>query len=161
MEINMKNNDNHNVFVFDWTENIDSHMIQTYNIVQTYSNSNALSFKPEYENKKSNKNKKENKQMETLIPTYVMYNKNKRATICFWEDGSKTVVHCAKDEPFIKEYGVAMCLVKKVFGNRTEFLKMVDMGYEQQFNEINKRQLKRINENQIKKNGPNKGANKK
>ncbi len=39
---------------------------------------------------------------------------NKPATIILWEDGSKTVVKCASDEPFDAEKGIAMAYIKHV-----------------------------------------------
>jgi len=38
------------------------------------------------------------------------------ATIVFWNDGSKTVTKCAKDDDFNYELGIAMCMLKKIFG---------------------------------------------
>ena len=42
---------------------------------------------------------------------------NDPATIILWEDGSKTVVKCAKDEKFDPEKGLAMAIAKKAIGN--------------------------------------------
>lgn len=42
---------------------------------------------------------------------------NEPATIVFWSDGTKTVVKVTKDEPFDKEKGLAMAIVKKLSGN--------------------------------------------
>ena len=39
------------------------------------------------------------------------------ATIVIWADKSKTVVKC-HNEPFDKEKGLAMCIAKKVLGER-------------------------------------------
>jgi hypothetical protein len=54
---------------------------------------------------------------------------NDRSTICFWKDGSKTVVTTSKDEPFIKEFGIAMATMKKIYGTRQAFLREVDKAY--------------------------------
>lgn len=43
---------------------------------------------------------------------------NEPATIIFWEDGSKTVAKCEKNEKFDKEKGFMVALLKKTFGNR-------------------------------------------
>lgn len=51
---------------------------------------------------------------------------NDPATIVFWEDGTKTVVK-AHDEPFDKEKGLSMAIVKKMYGNKGSY-----------FNEIKK-----------------------
>lgn len=39
------------------------------------------------------------------------------ATIVIWKDKSKTVVKC-HDEPYDREKGLAMCIAKKVLGDR-------------------------------------------
>jgi hypothetical protein len=51
------------------------------------------------------------------------------ATICVWKDGTKTVVVASEDEKFVPEFGVAMCIVKKLYGNRSEFLRLIDRAY--------------------------------
>lgn len=43
---------------------------------------------------------------------------NGPATIVFWCDGSKTVVKCGSNDVFDKEKGIAMCFVKKIYGNK-------------------------------------------
>jgi hypothetical protein len=42
---------------------------------------------------------------------------NYPATIVLWEDGTKTVVKCAEDEPYDPEKGLAMCISKKALGD--------------------------------------------
>lgn len=46
---------------------------------------------------------------------------NGPATIVFWTDGTKTVVKCQGDETFDPEKGVAMAIVKKVYGNEGNY----------------------------------------
>jgi hypothetical protein len=46
---------------------------------------------------------------------------NKPATIALWEDGTKTVVKCGKDDIFDEEKGLAMAISKKAFGNTGNF----------------------------------------
>lgn len=52
------------------------------------------------------------------------------ATTVIWADGTKTVVKAQNGEPMDKEKGLAMAIVKKVFGNKgkyyTKFRKMLD-----------------------------------
>ena len=43
------------------------------------------------------------------------------ATIVLWEDGTKTVVKCQDDETYSKEVGLAMCICKKVYGNKGNY----------------------------------------
>ena len=51
---------------------------------------------------------------------------NPPATVVFWEDATKTVVKCAEDDEFNPEIGVAMCYMKKIYGSRHAFSKMVE-----------------------------------
>ena len=46
---------------------------------------------------------------------------NEPATIVFWKDGTKTVVKCGKGDSYDKEKGLAMCIVKKINGNKGNF----------------------------------------
>ena len=41
---------------------------------------------------------------------------NPPATIVFWADGCKTVVKCGPDDNFNPHVGIAMCVMKKVYG---------------------------------------------
>lgn len=43
------------------------------------------------------------------------------ATIVFWNDGTKTVVKCSKDDKYNKEAGLAFCIMKKLYGNEYIF----------------------------------------
>lgn len=47
------------------------------------------------------------------------------ATIVFWKDGTKTVVKCAKGEPFSEYNGFAAALLKKVFGSNSAVKKLI------------------------------------
>ena len=62
----------------------------------------------------------------TPIPTnYLPEIKNVKfdgpATIVFWADGTKTVVKCQGGDDYSEEVGLAMCIVKKVFGNTSKY----------------------------------------
>ena len=46
---------------------------------------------------------------------------NNPATIVKWNDGTKTVVKCGKDDVYSKEVGLAMAICKKVFGNKGNY----------------------------------------
>jgi hypothetical protein len=63
-----------------------------------------------------------------FIPTKIIY--CCPATICFFPDGTKTIVKCAEDEEYIKEEGVMACIMKKLFASRNQFKKLVNSGYE-------------------------------
>lgn len=49
---------------------------------------------------------------------------NNPATIVYWKDGTKTVVKCQDDDRFDKEKGLAMAIVKKLFGNKGNYNKI-------------------------------------
>ena len=46
---------------------------------------------------------------------------NEPATIIIWDDGTKTIVKAQKGEVFDKEKGLAMAVVKKAFGNNSNY----------------------------------------
>ena len=46
---------------------------------------------------------------------------NGPATIVFWADGAKTVVKCQDGDDYSEEVGLAMCIVKKAFGNTSKY----------------------------------------
>lgn len=48
------------------------------------------------------------------------------ATIVFWKDGTKTVVKCAKDEPFSEYNGFAAALLKKAYGSNSAAKKIIE-----------------------------------
>jgi hypothetical protein len=64
-----------------------------------------------------------------FMPDHVIF--NDRSTVVIWKDGSKTIVRCADNEPFIEEVGFAECVVKKLYGSRANFLKIVENAYHQ------------------------------
>ena len=43
------------------------------------------------------------------------------ATIVYWNDNSKTVVKAQNGEPYDKEKGLAMCIIKKLCDNKGNF----------------------------------------
>lgn len=43
------------------------------------------------------------------------------ATIVYWDDGTKTVVKCGEDDTYDKEKGLALCYMKKYYGNKGNF----------------------------------------
>lgn len=40
------------------------------------------------------------------------------ATIIFWNDGTKTVAVCEKEDTYNRELGFALCVLKKKYGNK-------------------------------------------
>lgn len=73
----------------------------------------------------------------SIYPTYIVQNTinksfeikdvifNNPATIVFWTDGSKTVVKCKGKDSFDQEKGLAMAIVKKVFGNKGNYYNQI------------------------------------
>lgn len=53
--------------------------------------------------------------MPNFIVTKVIY--HNPATIVFWNDGTKTVVKCNKDDTYDQEKGFYIACAKKLFGN--------------------------------------------
>jgi hypothetical protein len=70
--------------------------------------------------------------LENLKPRKVIF--NPPYTICYFQDNgelTKEVVKCSEWEIFDEEEGVAMCIVKRVFKNRSEFVRIVNGGHHQ------------------------------
>lgn len=65
-------------------------------------------------------------QINNLKPKRVIF--NPPATIVYWEDGTKTVVKTSESckDIYDEEYGLAMAYVKKIFGSRIAFKKLVN-----------------------------------
>ena len=64
--------------------------------------------------------------LDTAIIKYVSYDIkkvhfNNPATVVMWEDGTKTVVKCQPGDEYDAEKGLAMCFMKKILGNKSNF----------------------------------------
>ncbi len=46
-------------------------------------------------------------------------------TIVFWKDGTKTIVRCGENEYYDPEKGIAMALMRKVYGPRHSYMKVL------------------------------------
>lgn len=46
---------------------------------------------------------------------------NAPATVVLWKDGTKTVVKCQKNDTYNPEMGLAMCIIKKMCGNKGNY----------------------------------------
>lgn len=68
------------------------------------------------------KEKKEMKEKKLEILKVVF---NGPATIVFWSDKTKTVVKCGKRDKFDPEKGLAMAIVKKMFGNKGNYYNII------------------------------------
>ena len=62
-----------------------------------------------------------------LVPIKIIF--NPPATICIFPDGERVVVKCTEGDTFSKQAGVAMCIIKRMFGSRANFKRLVDSGY--------------------------------
>lgn len=51
---------------------------------------------------------------------------NYPATICFWPDGTKTVVKCVEGQEFSEYYGYLACLAKKLYGTNGEINRIIN-----------------------------------
>ena len=58
---------------------------------------------------------------KTTLPGIVKVHFNDPATVVLWADGTKTVVKCQDGDLYSKETGLAMCIAKKVLGNKGNF----------------------------------------
>lgn len=63
------------------------------------------------------------------IPEKIIYNGT--TTVCIFRDGVRITARPTKDDDFDKEVGVAMCIMKRVFGSRSEFQRHVEKAYDQ------------------------------
>jgi len=61
-----------------------------------------------------------------LKPKQIIAREDSKTTVLIWEDNSKTLVRCSEDEDFVLEFGVAMAIVKKIFGSRNGFMKFIN-----------------------------------
>lgn len=63
--------------------------------------------------------------ISTTMPNIVDVIYNKPATIVFWDDGTKTVVKCGKHDKYTGEHGLAMAIVKKLYGNNGRYYDII------------------------------------
>lgn len=68
-----------------------------------------------------------------LKPNRVIF--NNLTTVVYWEDGTKTVVKCSENETFIPEVGLAMAFIRKLYPNRSEFLRFLKNAHYQESKE--------------------------
>ena len=48
-----------------------------------------------------------------------------KITACFFEDGEKIVIRCGENDFFSEEVGIAMGIMRKLYGNRNKFKKAI------------------------------------
>lgn len=66
---------------------------------------------------------------EPSVPVVKNLIYNPPATIVTWTDGTKTVIKCDGNDKFSKEFGLAMAYMKKIFGARNGFKRIIDTAY--------------------------------
>ena len=54
----------------------------------------------------------------STIPNIIQVIYNEPATIVCWADATKTVVKCTKNDTYSRTTGLALCIVKKMLGER-------------------------------------------
>lgn len=84
---------------------------------------------------------------------------NPPATVVFWNDGTKTVVKCGDMDLYSRETGLAMCIAKKVYGNKgsyfNEFKKWIKPDWTYTENAAYAEIMKMINKTRNKNNDKN------
>lgn len=75
--------------------------------------------------KKDNQKNCQKKNPLMVLPDVKMIRHNGRATIVFWEDGTKTVVRCGDGEAMNDYTAFTAAVCKKLFGSTTKVQKIV------------------------------------
>lgn len=57
-----------------------------------------------------------------ILPNYKQIIFNPPATIVLWNDGTKTVVKCDKEDVYDPKYGMMLCFLKRALGNTSRGL---------------------------------------
>jgi len=63
------------------------------------------------------------------VPEKIIFNGT--TTICIFPDGSKIISRPTERDKFDKEVGVAMCIMKRLYGSRSEFQRKVKKAHDQ------------------------------
>jgi hypothetical protein len=77
-----------------------------------------------------------------FTPERIIY--NDPVTICYFADGTKRTSTCRGTDQYNKEMGVAVCIVKKIFKRYSNFLRLLDNGYEQEQPLLPKETIKKL-----------------
>ena len=51
----------------------------------------------------------------------VFFNEKEGVTVVLWNDNTRTILHCAPDEQFDREKGLALAYMKRYLGNKSNF----------------------------------------
>ena len=66
----------------------------------------------------------------------VYFNTEKRTTCVLWDDGTKTIVKCHEDDDWDVEKAIALCYMKRYFGNRGCYNKVLKKYVSQFYDEL-------------------------
>lgn len=72
-----------------------------------------------------NQVEKTNMDINKLKPIKVKFY-NCKTTVIWWNDKTKTSVVCDKEDTFSEETGVAMCYLKKIYGNTGKYMNKIN-----------------------------------
>ena len=75
-------------------------------------------------------------------PVRIIY--NNPVTICYFADGTKRTATCRGTDQYNKEFGVSVCVIKKIFRRYSNFLKLLDSGYEQPASLLTKSTIQKL-----------------
>ena len=70
--------------------------------------------------------RKEETKMNIPEIKHVLFNETKKVTTVLFNDGTRVTSKAMADDEFDPEVGFAMCLMKKLYGNRTRFQKQIE-----------------------------------
>lgn len=76
------------------------------------------------------------------------------ATIVVWSDKTKTIVHCQDGDTWDDEKGVLACIVKRAYGNKGSFNKIIEdavMLGNENFMKQTKKEMKKYRKEYMKK----------
>lgn len=76
---------------------------------------------------------------------------NNPVTIVIWKDGTKTIVRAQDGDKYDKEKGLALCVMKKVFGNKSKFNDILHEWVDTDDKEEYSRKFKKLEKECIKK----------
>ena len=85
--------------------------------------------------------KKEGKGMRIPNIKHVLFNETKKVTTVLFVDGTRVTSKATPDDEFDPEVGFAMCIMKKLYGDRTKFQKKI-----KEYQKMGERRNKKIKE---------------
>lgn len=76
---------------------------------------------------------------------------NNPVTVVLWKDGTKTIVRAQDGDKYDKEKGLALCVMKKAFGNKSKFNDILHEWVDTDDKEEYTRKFKKLEKECIKK----------